>query len=57
MAVEQKKTLPQAYRLVDIDQYNFLRKKKGNEGFLKFLLFIVVVGFLGVPKANKRMGA
>ena len=47
MAVEQKKTLPQAYRLVDIDQYNFLRKKKGNEGFLKFLLFIVVVGFLG----------
>ena len=37
-----KRILPQAYRPIDIYQYNFLRKKESSEGFLKVLLFLVV---------------
>ena len=41
MALEDK-ILPQQYRSVDINEYNFLRKKEGGDRFLKFLLFLVV---------------
>ena len=41
MALENK-ILPQAYRSIDINQYNFLRKKEGGDTFFKFLLFIAV---------------
>ena len=41
MALEDK-VLPPSYRQVDIDEYNFLRKKKGGDGFWKFLLFLFV---------------
>lgn len=42
MALENK-ILPQAYRSIDIDQYNFLRKKEGGDRFFKLLLFIAIV--------------
>ena len=41
MALEDK-ILPQSYRSVDTNEYNFLRKKEGNEGLLKFLLFLII---------------
>ena len=41
MAEIKDKTLPQSYRSVDIDQYNYLRKKSGKDGFLKFLLVLL----------------
>ena len=41
MALENK-TLPVAYRTVDINEYNFLRKKEGGDGFFRFLLFIAL---------------
>lgn len=41
MALEDK-LLPQSYRNIDTEQYNFLRKKHGGDGFLKFLLVIIV---------------
>ena len=41
MALEDK-ILPPSIRSVDIDEYNFLRKKEGGDGFWKFLLFAVV---------------
>ena len=42
MALENK-ILPQAYRSIDIDQYNFFRKKEGGDRFFKLLLFIAIV--------------
>ena len=41
MALEDK-ILPQQYRSVDINEYNFFRKKEGGDRFLKVLLFLVV---------------
>lgn len=40
MALEDK-LLPESYRSVDINEYNFLKKKNGGDGFLKFLLVII----------------
>ena len=41
MALENK-TLPVAYRTIDIDEYNFLRKREGGDKFFKFLLFLAL---------------
>ena len=41
MALENK-ILPQSYRQIDIDEYNFLRKKSNGDRFHKFLLFLIV---------------
>jgi len=41
MAEIKDKILPQSYRSVDIDQYNYLRKKSSKDGFAKFLLVIL----------------
>ena len=40
MALENK-ILPQAYRTIDINEYNFLRKKASGDRVFKFLLFLV----------------
>ena len=41
MALENK-ILPQAYRSIDIDQYNYFRKKEGGDRFFKLLLFLAL---------------
>ena len=41
MKIEDK-ILPKSYRNIDTENYNFLRKREGGEGFLKFLLFVIV---------------
>ena len=43
----ESKPLPQQYRQIDINEYNFLRKKEGGDRFLKVILFLAVtVGIL-----------
>ena len=41
MALENK-ILPVQYRAIDINEYNFLRKKEGGDRFFKLLLFIAL---------------
>lgn len=41
MALENK-ILPQAYRCIDINQYNYFRKKESGDRFFKFLLFLAL---------------
>ena len=43
MALENK-ILPQAYRSIDITEYNFLRKREGGDRFFKGLLFLALAG-------------
>ena len=45
MALEDK-VLPIEYRSIDTDNNNFLRKKEGGDGFLKFLLVVALSVFL-----------